>query len=236
KANLLHDALFSKDSTAQQKLAVVREMAKGGNTDLSYRDGSGVEHKLRAEIEKKGNSELVHLWAKGSDGKEQIALRGVARADGTIDQEKDRSGRAVDFQGKGYSQLNLDQNNVLTAKKTDGKDQSSPAQTAPSSDQAALQKDKTAPVRPDQIPGPEKLPNLSLSGIDRSRFSEELKDPKVWAAFAGRMHSEVGDQGPKAQLAFAEEVFNRAYNRDQTLKRALSGAYYPTAHPGISHN
>ncbi len=72
--------------------------------------------------------------------------------------------------------------------------------------------------------------------IDRSRFDQELKDPKVMAAFAGRMHSEVGSQGKAAQLAFAEEVMNRATSRGQSLMQALSGRYYPTSTPGRSDN
>ncbi|MBX9570763.1 MAG: hypothetical protein K2X77_17860 [Candidatus Obscuribacterales bacterium] len=72
--------------------------------------------------------------------------------------------------------------------------------------------------------------------IDRSQFDEQLKDPKVIAAFAGRMATEVGGQGAAAQLAFAEEVMNRAASRGQTLMQALSGSYYPTPKPGSSNN
>lgn len=82
-----------------------------------------------------------------------------------------------------------------------------------------------------------KEPQKDGSGkIDRSRFDQELKDPRVMAAFAGRMHSEVGSQGKAAHLAFAEEVMNRASSREQTLMQALSGRYYPTSTPGSSHN
>lgn len=70
--------------------------------------------------------------------------------------------------------------------------------------------------------------------IDRSQFDRELKDPKVMAAFGGRMKTEVGGQGAAAQVAFAEEVMNRAASRDQTLMQALSGSYYPTSNPGSS--
>src|ERR1700733_5258827 len=63
-----------------------------------------------------------------------------------------------------------------------------------------------------------------------------MKKPKVMAAFAGRMNSEVGSQGHDAQVAFAEEVMNRAAARNQTLMQALSGSYYPTRNPGSSHN
>ncbi|MBK9774344.1 MAG: hypothetical protein IPP57_26570 [Candidatus Obscuribacter sp.] len=72
--------------------------------------------------------------------------------------------------------------------------------------------------------------------MDRSQFDKELQDPKVMAAFAGRMHKEVRGQGPASQLAFAEEVMNRAAARNQTLMQALSGSYYPTSKPGHSDN
>lgn len=77
---------------------------------------------------------------------------------------------------------------------------------------------------------------LPEGAVDRSEFDKELSDPKVKAAFAGRMHSEVGSQGEDAQLAFAEEVMNRAAARDQTIMEALKGSYYPTSNPGKSSN
>jgi hypothetical protein len=77
---------------------------------------------------------------------------------------------------------------------------------------------------------------LIPGAVDRSQFDSQLKDPRVMAAFAGRMHSEVGSQGPAAQLAFAEEVMNRAASRNQTIMQALTGKYYPTHSPGWSNN
>lgn len=67
--------------------------------------------------------------------------------------------------------------------------------------------------------------------IDRSQFAEELKNPDVLRAFAGRMRTEVGGQGSTAQIAFAETIFNRAQARNQTLMQTLSGHYFPTVHP-----
>ena len=72
--------------------------------------------------------------------------------------------------------------------------------------------------------------------VDRSQFDKELSNPDVMAAFAGRMKSEVGSQGEEAQVAFAEEVMNRAASRDQTIMQALHGSYYPTHNPGRSSN
>ena len=80
------------------------------------------------------------------------------------------------------------------------------------------------------------LPDAPIGTVDRSQFDDQLKNPKVMAAFAGRMASEVGTQGPAAQVAFAEEVMNRAAARNQTLMQALTGSYYPTHNPGRSNN
>lgn len=87
-----------------------------------------------------------------------------------------------------------------------------------------------------EAPKPVDRSELPPGRMDRSQFDKELQDPKVMAAFAGRMHKEVRGQGPAAQLAFAEEVMNRAAARNQTLMQALSGSYYPTSKPGQSDN
>jgi len=208
-------ALFDKNSTNEQKLAAVRELANAGTTNVSYRDTAGNDHKFRLEVQGAGQGQMVHLFAQGADGKEQTALRGISRADGSFEQERDRTGKSVDFKGKGYSQLSADQpgstNRVNPVK-------------------PVLPKDNT---EPDKGSRPSDLPTGS---IDRSQFDSQLKDPRVMAAFAGRMNSEVGSQGPAAQLAFAEEVMNRAASRNQTVMQALTGNYYPTHNPGSSHN
>lgn len=207
--------LFSKDATDEQKLATVRELVGKGITDMTYRDSAGADHKLRLEVEAAGSRQMVHLFTSGADGRERTALRGISRADGTFEQERDRRGNFVDFKGRGYSQLNPEGSEVPT------------------------------PTRPSQrerprIPGDSNrwngLPDDPTGRMDRSQFDAQLRDPRVMAAFAGRMASEVGTQGPAAQLAFAEEVMNRAASRNQTLMQALTGRYYPTHNPGRSNN
>ena len=230
--------LFSNESTPEQKLAVVRELANAGTTSLSYRDSSGSERKLRLEVEAAGNRQMVHLFDSGSDGREKIALRGIAKADGTFEKQRDQQGNSVDYQGKGFSQLasgrpdtyradTPSKEKPAQAELPEGEKQILPKQprdaAADSKDAAADARDTTAQR---YLPG----------SIDRSQFDAQLKDPKVMAAFAGRMHSEVGSQGPAAQLAFAEEVMNRAASRNQTLMQALTGSYYPTHNPGRSNN
>jgi hypothetical protein len=70
----------------------------------------------------------------------------------------------------------------------------------------------------------------TLSGI-RSRFAEELKDPNISYGLFSLTHNEVGNQGPEAQKAFMETVFNRAYARKRTLAQTIFDRRY---YPGIS--
>lgn len=91
------------------------------------------------------------------------------------------------------------------------------------------------PARPSERPQqPSNGQRYAPGAVNRSQFDRELSDPNVMAAFAGRMQSEVGSQGPAAQLAWAETVMNRAASRNQTLLQAVTGRYYPTHSPGRS--
>ncbi len=127
----------------------------------------------------------------------------------------------------------------INAKLDHSKEQSKP-EIKPESEQPTKPADRSSkpaeqPSKPAEQPPAGETPR-EAGKIDRSRFEKELSDPKVMAAFAGRMHSEVGSQGKDAQLAFAEEVMNRATSRGQSLMQALSGKYYPTSRPGSSSN
>lgn len=225
-------SLFDKNTTDEQKLATVRELANSGVKTLNYRDESGTEHKLRLEtLNGRNGNQMVHLFASGADGREQIALRGISRADGTFERQKDRQGNAVDFKGKGYANIGSEKPESLNVDASGSARQVNREMPPP----PAREQQKT--LRDLANEGADNTRPVAKPGsIDRSRFDAELKDPKVMAAFAGRLHSEVGSQGPAAHLAFAEKVMNRATSRNQTLMQALSGSYYPTHHPGRSSN
>ena len=68
-----------------------------------------------------------------------------------------------------------------------------------------------------------------LQGLaaDRAKFAGELQDPAIKARLFSLTHKEVGSQGPEAQQAFMETVFNRASARGQTLDRTMQRGYYP---------
>lgn len=223
--------LFGSDASAEQKLATVRDLANAGVTSLSYRDSSGGERKLRLEVEAAGNRQMVHLFDSGADGREKIALRGVSKADGTFEKERDQRGNFVDYQGKAHAQLVSARPDTLKV------DQGDKTKLIPSELPSAERKVVPQPQRDTSGDTRDKVtPNILPGAVDRTQFDAQLKDPKVIAAFAGRMASEVGSQGPAAQLAFAEKVMNRAASRNQTIMQALTGSYYPTHNPGWSNN
>lgn len=65
------------------------------------------------------------------------------------------------------------------------------------------------------------------STLNRSSFDAELANPAVRARLLAMTNAEVGSQGPQAQQAFMETVFNRASSRGQTLDQTLRGSYFP---------
>jgi hypothetical protein len=216
--------LLDGNSTPQQQLAAVRELSSMGISNLTVQGKDGQSYNLRLEREPAGSRELVHLHMTGPDGKERVVLRGVANPDGSFSQERDRHGRQVDFMGSAGARF----------KAINPNDNSSPPDE---NDQPPLPPDRRR--RPDGGPDfrpPDLRPDVQPGSIDRSSFDAQLSDPRVMAAFAGRMNSEVGSHGPAAQLAFAEEVMNRAMARNQTIMQALTGSYYPTHNPGCSRN
>jgi len=60
----------------------------------------------------------------------------------------------------------------------------------------------------------------------RRAFASELADPAVKSRLFAMTEAEVGGQGPQAQTAFMESVFNRASARGQTLQQTLGANYY----------
>lgn len=65
--------------------------------------------------------------------------------------------------------------------------------------------------------------------IDRSMFADEIRDPALRQRLAALAYRETGGQGPQAQQAFLETVFNRAAARGKTIAQTISGqdGYYP---------
>ena len=85
----------------------------------------------------------------------------------------------------------------------------------------------THPNRPPQVSSSE--PQTSGGSIDRSSFNAELQDPALRQRLASLAYRETGGQGPQAQQAFVETIFNRAAARGKSLADTISGqdGYYP---------
>lgn len=65
------------------------------------------------------------------------------------------------------------------------------------------------------------------TGLGRGRFLNELQDPAIRNRLIAYTRAEVGGQGPEAQQAFMETIFNRATSRRQSLRDTLAGSYFP---------
>lgn len=81
--------------------------------------------------------------------------------------------------------------------------------------------------RAQQQQGVVQPPPVAMSPLDRSKLAAELQNPAVRDRLMALTHSEVGSQGPQAQQAFQETLFNRAAARNQTLADTLQGRYWP---------
>jgi len=67
-----------------------------------------------------------------------------------------------------------------------------------------------------------------FGSIDRSAFAGELADPAVRNRLFAMTEAEVGGQGPAAQQAFMETLFNRGSARGMSLSQVMSDrAYFP---------
>ena len=96
--------LFDSNLEPQQRLQVVRDLVKKeGVTSIKGVDQDGKETNLRLDVSKAGNREFVHLWVN-QDGRERVALRGLANGD-KIEQQRGKNGQLADFEGKGADVL-----------------------------------------------------------------------------------------------------------------------------------
>jgi hypothetical protein len=82
------------------------------------------------------------------------------------------------------------------------------------------------PGQPGYVPPVTTTPILQL----RSKFAQELNDPKLRMQLYNLTHREVGGQGPQAQQAFIETLFNRAAARNKTLGETINDRnYFPAS-------
>jgi hypothetical protein len=65
------------------------------------------------------------------------------------------------------------------------------------------------------------------TGLGRERFLDELQDPRIRDRLIAYTRAEVYGQGPEAEQAFMETIFNRAAARGQSLRQTLSGSFFP---------
>lgn len=98
KAKVMDNSLSSTE-----RLAAVKQLVEQGTTSIKTIDNQGREGFLRLEVEKLGNREMVHLFAR-QGRHEAVALRGIAGGE-TIERQKNERGQSVSLEGRGIHQL-----------------------------------------------------------------------------------------------------------------------------------
>ena len=159
----LQDKLLDHSAKPEERLQAVRELAKQGVTTIKGVDEQGRETNLRLEVAKSGNREMVHLFVN-QDGKEKTALRGILD-EGKIEQQRDKKGQAVSFEGKGIDAFNhiKAQDNKSALPKLDiTPDAPKPAYPLPEGKipVPATKPDNRFPLPEGKIPVPAKKPEL----------------------------------------------------------------------------
>lgn len=100
----MQSKLLDNNASAEDRLKAARELVKQGITAIDGKDESGKDVQLRLESVKAGTREMVHVFTQ-QDGRERVALRGIADKDNVITHERDRRGRTVSLEGKGFETL-----------------------------------------------------------------------------------------------------------------------------------
>lgn len=221
-------ATFQQKATAFAQLYEKGEKGADGRVKVALKDGGSIRSFEIERMDLGKGVVLMHVFSPDQSGQQRPVLRWVDR-NGTVEHQKNGSAK-VDFHGNWWG-ANVTQSTV-----------SQYAERGTVTRMASLHPPEV--VLPEPLPEPpsparnrqRRTNDRYVPGaIDRSQFDRELNDPRVMAAFAGRMRTEVGSQGWAAQVAWAETVMNRAVSRNQTLMQALTGRYYPTHNPGSSN-
>jgi hypothetical protein len=157
-------ALGDNNASAEDKLKSAHTLADAGINKVQVADKDGKMHDYRIETEKAGQNTMVHMYEKGASGKENVALRGVERADGSVGHEKDSRGRDVAFEGS-HAGKSQPQEHVRThsrhqpevkAPETKAPESKAPETKAPESKTPEAKKPEASdpaakPTRPDVI-------------------------------------------------------------------------------------
>ena len=100
----LQRQLMNQSVSNADKLKAVHALHDAGVEKFQLKDADGAARTYTIKEESLGNRTMVHVFAGGDDGKNHVVLRGLMDGSGEMHQERDRSGRAVNFAGDYWSQ------------------------------------------------------------------------------------------------------------------------------------
>jgi rare lipoprotein A (peptidoglycan hydrolase) len=156
----------------QERLKAASELIGAGVTSFTVQSEDGSINKVRLEKEKvSGDRSMLGVYVSNKKGVELNALRAVEKGDGTLVQQKDSSGRAVDFKNRGAAlldRLSLGGTIVEEAAKPAGKKDA--ARTDAVGDGAPLEKEKLErKTKPAGEPERDKAPEREKTPPEKKR-------------------------------------------------------------------
>ncbi|MBX9569260.1 MAG: septal ring lytic transglycosylase RlpA family protein, partial [Candidatus Obscuribacterales bacterium] len=110
------EVLKDPHASAEDKLRAAKDMAKNGENKFTGDDG----RQYRISTQKYGDREGVVVSTTDSKGKFMPVLRGLVDKEGKVTQQRDSSGKAVDYAGTKASREIKGDSVLTTGKKADG--------------------------------------------------------------------------------------------------------------------
>ncbi|MBS1999497.1 MAG: hypothetical protein JSS86_24385 [Cyanobacteria bacterium SZAS LIN-2] len=92
--------LLNPDAKPEDRIKAINELVKADVKNVDMTGADGKSYSLRLESADAGKSKMVHAFLVNPNGHESTAMRGILKADGTVEQQRDKKGHAVDFEGK----------------------------------------------------------------------------------------------------------------------------------------
>ncbi len=100
------ETIMDGKADPQERLKAASELIRAGVTGFTVQAEDGSINKVRLEKEKvSGDRSMLGVYVSNKNGVELNALRAIEKSDGTLVQQKDSSGRAVDFKNRGAALL-----------------------------------------------------------------------------------------------------------------------------------
>ncbi len=190
------ETVLNAKADPQDRLKAASELVNAGITGFTVQGSDGSFNKVRLEKESVGNGrDMLGVYVSGKSGAELNALRAIQNADGSLVQQKDGSGKQVDYKNRGVALLDRlsDSGKVVEDGTKAG------GRPAPEAQDAPQEKSKREP-KEGETPGEWKSP------LER-KYQEGDKFKGVTSVYWQDIHTASGVRFNKNELSAASREF-----------------------------